>query len=95
MRSTLISCCSKDVNHQNQQNIAKNNVRYNLLLADVKRKTIKRLDVQLYRVFEKKYQSKEELVKICEILEDIHNINRRNNLYKLYDDKLINVEEDD
>lgn len=94
MRSTLISC-SKDVNQQNQQNIARNNVRYNLLLADVKRKTIKRLDVQLYRVFEKKYQSKEELVKICDILEDIHNINRRNNLYKLYEDKLINIEDDD
>ena len=94
MRSTLISC-SKDVNHQNQQNIARNNVRYNLLLADVKRKAIKRLDMQLYRVFEKKYQSKEELVKICDILEDIHNINRRNNLYKLYEDKLINIEEDD
>lgn len=45
MRSTLISC-SKDVNHQNQQNIAKNNVRYNLLLRDVKRKTIKRLDTK-------------------------------------------------
>ena len=93
MRSTLISC--SQTNHQNQQNIAKNNVRYNLLLADVKRKTVKRLDVQLYRVFEKKYQSKEELVKICDILEDIHNINRRNNLYKLYEDKLINIEEDD
>jgi hypothetical protein len=68
-------------------------VRYNLHLEDEKRKTIRRLDVQLYIFFEKKWQSSEELVKMHNILEDIHNINRKNNLYKLYEDKLINIDE--
>tara|TARA_Y100000389_G_C17437572_1_gene506477 strand:+ start:951 stop:1217 length:267 start_codon:yes stop_codon:yes gene_type:complete len=88
MRSLSISCSK----HIDQQTIAKKNVRYNLLLADVKRKTQKRLDVQLYKVFELKSQSKEDLTSLCDILEDIHNINKNNNLYKLYDDKLIDID---
>jgi hypothetical protein len=56
-------------------------------------KAIAALDVQIYKAFERKHKDNDDLImdlnEICDTIEIIHDINKKNNLYRLFDDKII------
>jgi hypothetical protein len=62
-------------------------------LSHQKMKAIAALDVQIYKAFERKHKNDDEMIMrlndICDTIEIIHEINKKNNLYKLFDDKII------
>ena len=65
-------------------------------LSHQKMKAIATLDVQIYKAFERKHKDNDELImdlnEICDTIEIIHEINKKNNLYRLFDDKIIPVD---
>lgn len=103
MYSLSISCSNtKSINNTSNVNYGKkqSNIMFNSLymlnLSHQKMKAIAALDVQIYKAFEKTYKNDDDLVMnlndICDTIEMIHDINKKNNLYKLFDDKLIPVD---
>jgi len=75
------------------------NIMYNSLymlnLSHKKTKAIATLDVQIYKAYECKHINDDEknmrLKDICDTIHDIHEINKKNNLYKLFDDEIISI----
>lgn len=98
----LCSVSNKPINNTSSSTDSKNRIKkplimYNSIymsnLSHQKMKAIATLDVQIYKAFERKHKDDDELIvdlnEICDTIEIIHDINKKNNLYKLFDDKII------
>lgn len=98
MYSLRVSCSSANSNksHTPSQSNTMRNSLYMSNLSHKKLKAIAALDAQIYKTFQRNHQDKDELSielnKLFNTIEVIHNINKKNNLYKLFDDKLIPID---
>lgn len=72
------------------------NPLYMSKLSQKKMRAISTLDVQIYKAFERRNMDHNELIlhlnEICDTIEIIHDINKKNNLYRLFDDKIIPID---
>lgn len=102
MNTINISCSvsNKSINNSSgsrDKKVQKPLIMYNSVymskLSHQKMKAIAALDVQIYKAFERKHKDNDDLImdlnEICDTIEIIRDINKKNNLYRLFDDKII------